>query len=231
MGSNRDHFLMAPTSDFRSALELEAQCSDSHACSNLLLQRLPHFDGAPPLLIVDGSSACWTEQGDRATIPSVAACVDSLPTDWVDDLGRWSSESSHAYIRTQLRRVSSIQVSVARLIIEGVLSADKLGEADVYAQWASYLVSNGVPQDTAVTQASRLGEATTRQFRVVGSGPLEHIHSNPATCPFCTQIRGLRRAFASTGELRCPHSSSFQIQAFSQHRGVLIASRFGLRLT
>ena len=58
LGTNRDYFLLVPAPGFNGVLHLEAQYSDSHACSNLLLRRLRHTDGAP-LLSVDGASFFW----------------------------------------------------------------------------------------------------------------------------------------------------------------------------
>ena len=46
---------------------------------------------------VEGGAAFWTAHSDRATLPSWAASVATIPDAWLEDSGRWSSRSSHGY--------------------------------------------------------------------------------------------------------------------------------------
>ena len=105
IGCKKELFLTLPTCDWDWALQLEATYTDSRAMSRNLTQRLRNDDESLMLSITD-SAAYWTEHSDRATLPTWAASLQSIPTDWLDDLCRWSSIVSLAYVRSQLRRVA-----------------------------------------------------------------------------------------------------------------------------
>ena len=71
---DRDYFLTLPNHDLTDALLLEAQYADCAAMSRALLERLRTASG-DPLLFIASASAFWTEHADRATVPSLAACI------------------------------------------------------------------------------------------------------------------------------------------------------------
>ena len=114
----------------------------------------------------------WTEHGDRATLPSIAAVISDIPSDWIDLLGHWTSKSSVGYVRTMLRRIGHIQASVAHHFRAGLLTIDIIGEDDLYAQWAAYMCSRGVSQSAAVQQASVLAEVTAASLKDLVKAPV-----------------------------------------------------------
>ena len=154
---------MLPSSNFLGVVALEAQYADCQALCNRLHKDILHPDGLPVLFLPD-CEAFWTQHGDRATLPTLGAVDSSLPVEWLDELGHWSSKSSHAYVRTQLQKVAKIQSTIAAKIRAGSFTVAGIGEEDLYASWAGYMVAHGASQARAVGQASRLAEATARRF-------------------------------------------------------------------
>ena len=163
-GTARDYFLLLPTADFTGVIELEASYTDSQACSRALMRKVLLQSGEPLVTIPVGVEF-WTEHGDRATLPSIAALINEIPSDWIDLLGHWTSKSSVGYMRTMLRRVGHIQETVAHRFRTGLFTVDALGEDDLYAQWAAFMCTRGVTQAAAVRQASVLAEATTSALK------------------------------------------------------------------
>ena len=158
VGPSRDDFLVLPTCDMQNVIHLEAQYSDCQGMSRALVERL--VDDKGQLLVTGkGASAWWAEHSDRATLPSLAACIDTLPDSWLDALGRWATSMSAGYVRTMLHRVGFIQSEVAKRIRTNLLSLSRIGEDDLMAQWATYLVNLGVDQETALAQASAVATA------------------------------------------------------------------------
>ena len=112
VNSPRDYFLMLPSYNFHGVVALEAQYADCQALCNRLHKSILHQDGSPVLPMPD-CEAFWTQHGDRATLPTLGAVDSSLPVEWLDELGHWSSKSSHACVRTQLQKVAKIQSAIA----------------------------------------------------------------------------------------------------------------------
>ena len=110
-------------------------------------------DGTP-LLKLPGACLFWSEHSDRATFVSLAACLEEVPSDWLDDVGRWSSAMSSVYVRTHLRRIATMQKTVAAKVRESRETLEKFGEADLYAAWAAHLRACGSTEKDAVEQAS-----------------------------------------------------------------------------
>ena len=57
--------------------------------------------------------------------------------------------------------MASVQRAVAEHIREKRFTRESIGEVDLYAQWATFLVSRGIDQAQAVRQASLLADATS----------------------------------------------------------------------
>ena len=131
---------------------MEATYSDSRAMSCYLLHHIVAQDGAKLLHIAD-SASFWTEHSDRATLPTLGGALPSIPTDWLDDLGRWSSKTSLGYVRAQLRRVAQVQCDVAAAVREGGLALGDAGEDELFAEWTLYLCKRGCASKDAVVQA------------------------------------------------------------------------------
>ena len=70
-------------------------------------------------MIVPELLGAWTEHSPRACMPSWAGCSAEFPKDWLDLLGRWQAGQSADYVRTAKKRVSQMQVAVARVIRGG----------------------------------------------------------------------------------------------------------------
>ena len=107
-GITRDYFLVLPSAYFGGIVELEASYTDSQACSRALMRMIKLPSGLPFITIPVGVEF-WTEHGDRATLPSIAAVIGDIPSDWIDLLGHWTSKSSVGYVRTMIRRIGHIQ--------------------------------------------------------------------------------------------------------------------------
>ena len=133
--------------------EIEAKSADGCAMSGALLARLKSPDGSK-LLKLHGASLFWSEHSDRAKFVSLAACLEEVPSDWLDEVGRWSSAMSSVYVRTHLRRISTMQKTVAARVRETKDTLDRFGEADLYASWAAHLRACGSSEEEAVEQAS-----------------------------------------------------------------------------
>ena len=54
-----------------------------------------------------------------------------------------------------------MQSTVVEYLREKRFTREAMGEVDLYAQWATFLVSRGIEQDAAVRQASLLADAST----------------------------------------------------------------------
>ena len=72
---SRDYFLVLPTPDLQSWTLHEASHADALAMSRSVVLRLRGADGEP---LVTSAGADWTEQGDRATLISLAACLPTI---------------------------------------------------------------------------------------------------------------------------------------------------------
>ena len=79
IGTSRDYFMVLPSFDYHDVVQLEATYSDSQALSRGLLRHIKTPAGGP-LMVVEGAADFWTEHGDRATLPSLAACIEAIPT-------------------------------------------------------------------------------------------------------------------------------------------------------
>ena len=60
-----------------------------------------------------------------------------------------------------------MQSTVVEYLREKRFTREAMGEVDLYAQWATFLVSRGIEQDAAVRQASLLADASTMIFSTV----------------------------------------------------------------
>ena len=119
---------------------IEARYADSAAMSLALLASL-RFPSGEALFADPAAARYWTEHSDRASVISIAATMPDVDAAWLDDLGRWSRGSSAAYVRTQLFRVRTIQVKVARWARsqENVHSV----EEELYAGLGAFLLKQG----------------------------------------------------------------------------------------
>ena len=151
--SDRDYLLGIPTNDLQGMREIEAKYADGCAMSRALLARLVNPDGSK-LLWLHGASLFWSEHSDRATFVSLAACLEDVSSDWLDEVGRWSSKMSSVYVRTHLRRISTMQKAVATRVRQSRDTLETFGEADLYASWAAHLRACGASEGEAVKQAS-----------------------------------------------------------------------------
>ena len=70
--ASRDYFLVLPSADLQHWSLNEASYADVLAMSRSVVLRLMGADGEP-LLTTAGAEQFWTEQGDRATLISLAA--------------------------------------------------------------------------------------------------------------------------------------------------------------
>ena len=93
----------------------------------------------------------WRGHRDRATPPSIAGAIMSIPSDWLDGLGHWYYAASLGYVRTLLRRVAAIQATVTKALQNRRLTREALAEDDLYARWAAYMCEQGVPRDAAIS--------------------------------------------------------------------------------
>ena len=139
---DRDDFLVLPSFDLEGWILREARYTDAAAMSRAILVRLLDDHGAP-LLSVPGAEVFWTEQGDRATLISLAARVPHINAAWLDELGRWSAKMSSTYIRTHMTRVDFIQRAVADKVCESGDKLDALGEDDLLTRGAGFLCKQG----------------------------------------------------------------------------------------
>ena len=105
---NRDFFLGLPTPDLAGMRNIEARYPDAQAMSKALMCRCTQPDGSP-IFFVAGSWNYWSEHSDRAFLTSVAACIPEVASDWLDNVGRWSSRQSLQYVRPHLKRIAHIQ--------------------------------------------------------------------------------------------------------------------------
>ena len=157
--ASRDYFLGLPTPDLQRWNLHEAADADALAMSRSVVLRLRGADGEP-LVTSARAEHFWTEQGDRATLISLAACLSSIREEWLSELGRWSAKMSATYIRTHAKRVRMTQGEVANAVRSSRGQLDKFGEADLFAAWAAFMMDHGVPEAEAVQQASRVASAS-----------------------------------------------------------------------
>ena len=134
----RDDFLVLPSCDFTSWVKAEARYADSVACGRALFQRLTDTAGRP-LLHTPLAARFWSEQSDRCTLVSLAACLDQLNAEWFEELGRWSSRMSSRYVRTHIYKVRVIQRAVALEIRSNQYVPHRFGEEELFTRWASFL--------------------------------------------------------------------------------------------
>ena len=149
----RDLFLGAPTPELDSMQAIEPSYADARGMNRALLSRMVDGSGAK-LLTVDRSWDFGTEHSDRAMLPSLAACLDGVTDDMIDDIGRWSSRTSKQYVRTYLSRLLVLQGRVARVARTAVDPLATFGEADLFTQWAQFMQRAGISQERAIEQAS-----------------------------------------------------------------------------
>ena len=149
------YFLVLPARDFTSWVKAEARYSDSAACGRVLFESSLDASGRS-LLPSPLAARFWTEQADRCTLVSLAACIDQLNAEWFEELGRWASRMSSRYIRTHIYRVRLIQRTVALQIRSNRYEPALFNEEEVFTKWAAFLCSHGLPQDDAVRQVTAL---------------------------------------------------------------------------
>ena len=116
----RSYFLCLPSKDREGVRPIESVYTDAVSMTRALNSSLDEFKvtvGAysklERSLFSFPSLSFWAEHSGRATLPSWAACVTSLPSEWIDFLGRWGADKSAGYTRTHLHRVGIIQAQVA----------------------------------------------------------------------------------------------------------------------
>ena len=101
------------------------------------------FEG---LLVSPQLGSFWTEHSARATLPSWAACLPSVPDAWIDALGRWAAGRSKTYIRTYQKRVRFIQTNVAKRIKESADPHNLLDERALFVEFTAHLGKLGVEE-------------------------------------------------------------------------------------
>ena len=109
--AHRDDFLCGPAPGLNDARLTEPAYPDAVAMGKALLHRLKD-DANRQLVVHEAVLNFWSQHSDRASLPSMAACLSEVLTEWVDELGRWPQAMSSAYVRTHFRQVRSVQQKV-----------------------------------------------------------------------------------------------------------------------
>ena len=168
-GSGRDYFMGLPTPDLMVMRQIEAKYAHWVAMDRALPMQLKSSSGDT---LLQHSVACefWTLHSDRASLPSLAACLSEVPPGWIEDLGRWSKSMSATYVRTHLARVSSIQ----RWVAEAARGHTRLDEEELWSDFAVFLMKHGLSTEAAVGQIVTLTKevSTSRAaYRVLAEVP------------------------------------------------------------
>ena len=191
-------------------------------------------DSGEALLQTSLASDFWTVHSDRASVPSLAACLTKVPPEWIEDLGRWSKSMSATYVRTHLSRVRSIQ----RWVASAARTGEHIDEEELWSDFAVFLMKHGAGTEEAVEQIVRLAKvlasarakiATTSAAVAVASegsseplvvsatadeddiipSPLTPVYSAPGDKPAMSDfIVSLRRGFRRrSGAIDCQDQS------------------------
>ena len=169
VGSGRDYFMGLPTPDLEGTRQVEAKCSHAVALDRALLSHMKLASGSEWL---QHSVACelWTLHSDRASLPSLAACLSEVPPEWIEDFGRWSKGMSATHVRTHLARIRSIQ----RWVAEAARQNARLDEEELWSDFAVFLMRHGLSTDDTVEQIVSLAKVPSSAraaYRAQSVGP------------------------------------------------------------
>ena len=114
------------------------------------------------------SARYWAEHADRASVISIADALADVDSTWLDDFGRWARSSSAGHVRTQLCRVRSIQIKVAKWAAPQAQVQSV--EEEVYAKCAEHLTKLGWGPERAIAQVQSLA-GSLQQSRAAACGP------------------------------------------------------------
>ena len=159
-----------PTPDLMGMRQVEAKYAHAVAMDRALLQQLKGSSGQP---LLQHAVACefWTLHSDRASLPSFAACLNEVPPEWIEDLGRWSKSMSATYVRTHLARVRSIQ----RWVAEAARHNARIDEEEHWSDFAAvFLMKHGISTEATVEQIVGLTRELSNArsaYRVTASIP------------------------------------------------------------
>jgi hypothetical protein len=161
----RDYLLPLPTADLTSVRRGPVRYQDALNMTRVLIKDL--VGGADAKLLSDEAASYWSEHGDRAQLPSWAACCGaSRPA--LDALGRWKASSSAEYTRTARQLILSTQLLVTTTIKENLDKKDVLGEEVIYEGLRKHLVDKGVAPGVVESQVR-----TLRSFKPLAEGAQE----------------------------------------------------------